>query len=459
MDQYVVNSQAPTVPSTVLRLGQESPKQDDAIFCECENSGCCSEDCVCYFVENDCTELCWCKICDNRGGGRNEDQTDYTEIENAKPLAFKSKEMEVPQSVVDPWEYTQYNPRIKKVALKHCNCRESECLKLDCECFRSGAFCSKHCQCERCSNHAGEVEIDPEVLEKSLPFSLEQKEMKVLSLSINPTEISVLGPVPIPGRRSGPSELCSCRKSECLKIYCQCLAALSLCTERCGCQGCHNRVGNEERISMAVEMIRSTDPFAFAPKSIRIPDIFRDIWLEGSSSGTSVIAKDIRGCNCLNPGCGDRSCKCVKLGLASILCDDLPVLVTLNYVLLYLLMGVTKDSAWIGCFLVPNEGQSEEVDFGTWMMAGYSRGGGGGRGGATHNPRRIEKQPQADAWPKLADHSRHVEGHTAGQKARGRRCGLIVGRESWERDTYPEKQWMGGDLPPNGNPSREMVIH
>lgn len=36
---------------------------------------------------------------------------------------------------------------------KHCNCKRSNCLKLYCECFASGVYCHKHCNCVNCFNN------------------------------------------------------------------------------------------------------------------------------------------------------------------------------------------------------------------------------------------------------------------------------------------------------------------
>lgn len=37
-----------------------------------------------------------------------------------------------------------------------------------------------------------------------------------------------------------PGVHCRCRKSRCLKLYCDCYAAGKSCTSTCGCQDCHN---------------------------------------------------------------------------------------------------------------------------------------------------------------------------------------------------------------------------
>ena len=36
-----------------------------------------------------------------------------------------------------------------------CHCKNSECLKLYCECFSKFGFCSDKCRCEGCKNKKG----------------------------------------------------------------------------------------------------------------------------------------------------------------------------------------------------------------------------------------------------------------------------------------------------------------
>lgn len=45
-----------------------------------------------------------------------------------------------------------------------------------------------------------------------------------------------------------PEELravCNCKKSKCLKLYCQCFAAMMHCGENCNCNDCSNRIESE----------------------------------------------------------------------------------------------------------------------------------------------------------------------------------------------------------------------
>nr|CAB3452084.1 unnamed protein product [Digitaria exilis] len=59
---------------------------------------------------------------------------------------------------------------------------------------------------------------------------------------------------------------CSCKKSKCLKLYCECFAAGVYCSEPCSCQGCLNKPIHEEIVLSTRKQIEFRNPLAFAPK-------------------------------------------------------------------------------------------------------------------------------------------------------------------------------------------------
>lgn len=39
---------------------------------------------------------------------------------------------------------------------------------------------------------------------------------------------------------------CNCKKSKCLKLYCECFANNKFCGANCACNGCHNSLDHDE---------------------------------------------------------------------------------------------------------------------------------------------------------------------------------------------------------------------
>ena len=49
-----------------------------------------------------------------------------------------------------------------------CNCRNSKCLKLYCECFASGLYCTPECRCRNCCNSTHQEEARKAAIETTL---------------------------------------------------------------------------------------------------------------------------------------------------------------------------------------------------------------------------------------------------------------------------------------------------
>lgn len=125
---------------------------------------------------------------------------------------------------------------------KPCNCTKSMCLKLYCECFANGHFC-EGCNCVNCHNN--------------LEYDQDRSKAIRSCLDRNPYAFR-----PKIGRGRDDSRThqkgCNCRRSGCLKNYCECYEARIPCTSRCKCIGCKNlernwptggRVGRKQRAS------------------------------------------------------------------------------------------------------------------------------------------------------------------------------------------------------------------
>ncbi|KAG2486536.1 hypothetical protein HYH03_014837 [Edaphochlamys debaryana] len=88
---------------------------------------------------------------------------------------------------------------------KRCNCKKARCLKLYCVCFAAGVYCSS-CACRDCLNSLETADL------------VEQKAEGELA------------------HKKG----CRCRRSRCVKKYCECFDARVFCSGSCRCESCLN---------------------------------------------------------------------------------------------------------------------------------------------------------------------------------------------------------------------------
>ena len=109
------------------------------------------------------------------------------------------------------------NPEKKK--LEKCKCKNSQCLKLYCECFSNGRTC-KNCDCIGCKN-----KIENEEMRKNIYNEIILK---------NPKAIQKIKSI----KRSWT---CHCKNSNCKKNYCDCFQNKKYCSSKCKCIDCLNK--------------------------------------------------------------------------------------------------------------------------------------------------------------------------------------------------------------------------
>ncbi|XP_063942954.1 protein tesmin/TSO1-like CXC 3 [Daucus carota subsp. sativus] len=125
---------------------------------------------------------------------------------------------------------------------------------------------------------------------------------------------------------------CNCKKTKCLKQYCNCFASGYYCSETCSCQGCFNTPEYQDKVLQTrrqivkivkilteLSILPDHDPLAFAPKILqRVSEspanITQDICKPTASSATHK-----RGCSCKMSMCIQSYCECYQSNVG---CSD-----------------------------------------------------------------------------------------------------------------------------------------
>lgn len=139
-------------------------------------------------------------------------------LENTNRVSYTKHE----QKVFDPVEPAKKETKIT------CNCKNSKCLKLYCDCLRANGYCNPSCNCSNCENYK------------------ESKKRKLKVKELERKNPLIFEPIVL-NKAEGKDHMihhrgCSCKKNGCLKNYCECQQFGVLCGFHCKCIGCQNCV-------------------------------------------------------------------------------------------------------------------------------------------------------------------------------------------------------------------------
>ncbi|XP_004955606.1 protein tesmin/TSO1-like CXC 3 isoform X1 [Setaria italica] len=129
-------------------------------------------------------------------------------------------------------------------ACKRCSCKKSKCLKLYCECFAAGVYCSEPCSCQGCLNKPIHEEIvlsTRKQIEFRNPLAFAPKVIRMSDASLETGEDPNNTPASARHKRG-----CNCKKSSCLKKYCECYQGGVGCSSNCRCESCKNTFGRRD---------------------------------------------------------------------------------------------------------------------------------------------------------------------------------------------------------------------
>ncbi|VAH42631.1 unnamed protein product [Triticum turgidum subsp. durum] len=164
-------------------------------------------------------------------------------------LPMRATSVDVRWNARYPWSETSCESTDRTSRRTQCKCKNSKCLKKYCECFASGRYCND-CNCKNCYNNVGheaarQVAIDAAMERNPMAFMPKIGNIPPHAAQNREVEDNFkVAEGPLVGKHM---KGCHCKRSECLKKYCECFRSNILCSENCKCMDCKNYESNEDR--------------------------------------------------------------------------------------------------------------------------------------------------------------------------------------------------------------------
>lgn len=107
------------------------------------------------------------------------------------------------------------------------------------------------------------------------------------------------------------TSFCSCKTSQCLKLYCECFKSLGTCGPSCRCLSCQNNSDNLQiRVSALSKTLTSTyGKTCFRPMSENLIN-FREPFDDFQNIDFSNLKKQEIFCRCKKSNCSNNYCSC-----------------------------------------------------------------------------------------------------------------------------------------------------
>ena len=102
---------------------------------------------------------------------------------------------------------------------------------------------------------------------------------------------------------------CNCKKSRCLKLYCECFAARKMCVDECKCLECANNSSHSKQREDAIKQVLERRPDAFHTK-VFVATSAPAVPTTTTNSSQDIALAHARGCTCRKTKCTKKYCVC-----------------------------------------------------------------------------------------------------------------------------------------------------